>query len=87
MTFSENFLSVEIFLEWKWAFIILIFVLIIPAQIKRVQHTKSLLGLQLGVVIDENLTWKNRIITICKKISSGIDNLHVRLIFDLGKKK
>jgi hypothetical protein len=35
-------------------------------QIKRVQYTKS-----LGVTIDENLTWKNHIDTICKKVSSG----------------
>ena len=36
-------------------------------QIKRVQHTKS-----LGITIDENLTWKNHVDVICKKISSGI---------------
>ena len=35
-------------------------------QIKRVQHTKS-----LGITIDENLTWKNHVDVICKKISSG----------------
>ena len=39
-------------------------------QIKRVQYTKS-----LGVTIDENLTWKNHIDTICKKVSSGIGAL------------
>jgi hypothetical protein len=39
-------------------------------QIKRVQYTKS-----LGVTIDENLTWKNHIDTICKRVSSGIGAL------------
>jgi hypothetical protein len=39
-------------------------------QIKRVQYTKS-----LGVTIDENLTGKNHIDTICKKLSSGIGAL------------
>jgi hypothetical protein len=39
-------------------------------QIKRVQYTKS-----LGVTIDENLTWKNHIDTICKNVSSGIGAL------------
>ena len=39
-------------------------------QIKRVQHTKS-----LGVTIDENLTWKNQVDNICRKISSGIGAL------------
>ena len=39
-------------------------------QIKRVQYTKS-----LGVTIDENLTGKNHIDTICKKVSSGIGAL------------
>jgi hypothetical protein len=34
-------------------------------QIKRVQYTKS-----LGVTVDENLTWKNHIDTICKNVSS-----------------
>ena len=34
-------------------------------EIKRVQYTKS-----LGVTIDENITWKNHIDIICKKISS-----------------
>ena len=38
--------------------------------IKRVQHTKS-----LGLIIDDNLQWKNHINTICKKISSGIGAL------------
>ena len=39
-------------------------------QIKRVQHTKS-----LGLTIDENLTWKNHVDVICKKVSSGIGAL------------
>ena len=39
-------------------------------QIKRVQHTKS-----LGITIDENLTWKNHVDVICKKVSSGIGAL------------
>ena len=39
-------------------------------QIKRVLHTKS-----LGITIDENLTWKNHVDVICKKISSGIGAL------------
>ena len=38
--------------------------------IKRVQHTKS-----LGLIIDDNLQWKNQINAICKKISSGIGAL------------
>jgi hypothetical protein len=39
-------------------------------QIKRVQYTKS-----LGVTTDENLTSKNHIDTICKKVSSGLGAL------------
>ena len=39
-------------------------------QIKRVQHRKS-----LGLIIDDNLNWKNHINAICKKISSGIGAL------------
>ena len=38
--------------------------------IKRVQHTKS-----LGLIIGDNLQWKNHINAICKKISSGIGAL------------
>ena len=38
-------------------------------QIKRVQH------IGIGITIYENLTWKNHVDVICKKVSSGIGAL------------
>ena len=41
------------------------------AEIKRVDKSNA-----LGVIIDEHLTWKNRVDSIKKKVSKGIAMLH-----------
>ena len=42
-------------------------------KIKRVTTTKT-----IGVIIDENITWKNRVDNICRTVTKGIGIPNIR---------